>query len=790
MKESESTPPASEPCYAHTHPEFPRPKDAETHWEKLYTECSSGTCTGLDDCCSKCGHLDKVARLTAKFAEEMFPEGSEEANSAREWGWLAGLWHDLGKFAPEWQEYLKRKVSDAHQDECIGKVDHSTAGAQWAVSRNAMLGHLFAYAIAGHHSGLADSESESACLSKRLKKSVAPLGTIPDALARLDVPKLPPAVQRRFRDPLLPNASPVFALYSRMLFSCLVDADFLATESFMNPGQAKDRSKAPSSLIERMDQILTQHVEDFGVPNSSVNQARSAVHQQCLEAAENPVGLFTLTVPTGGGKTLSSLAFALRHAIRHRQRRVIYVIPFTSIIEQNAQVFAEVFDALSKELGIPIVLEHHSNLSPESETIQTRLASENWDAPIIVTTAVQFYESLHAARTSSCRKLHNIANCVVILDEAQCLPRDYLHPCLDVLQQLAAIYHTSVVLCTATQPAIKKSEAFPIGIGESLEIISDPQLLFEDLRRVRVINRGPLDDETVAGEMDAELQCLAIVNTRRHARELFNRLSSVGEAFHLSTLMCPIHRKSILREVRERLVMKKSVRLVSTQLIEAGVDVDFPRVYRSMAGIDSIGQAAGRCNRNGKLESLGETHLFASEHQRSESYFRETTNVTSQVLALNEDPLSLSSVEQFFQLYYHEHRPANGKRWDSKEILEDYRLNQDRSLPFGFQFREVAKKFRLIENDQTSIVIPYDGEAKALIEELRNEVIPLHRDLLRKLQSYVVQLRKTEFQKNHQQFERVRDGQFHILICPETHYSPHFGLHFENANQDLLICTE
>ncbi|EDY82288.1 CRISPR-associated helicase Cas3 domain protein [Verrucomicrobiia bacterium DG1235] len=790
MKESESTSSAPECCYAHTHPAFSKPEYAAEYWEKLFTDCQNRDCSGLDACCGECGHLDKVARLTAKFSEEMFPEGSDDAKVAREWGWFAGLWHDLGKFAPDWQEYLKKKVSDAHRDECIGKVDHSTAGAQWAVARSAMVGHLFAYAIAGHHSGLADSESESACLSKRLKKSVASLGAVPDAITRLEVPKLPPAVQRRFRDCLLPNASPAFALYSRMLFSCLVDADFLATESFMNPGQAKDRSKAPSSLIERMDQILTQHVEDFGVPNSSVNQARSAVYQQCLEAAENPVGLFTLTVPTGGGKTLSSLAFALRHAIRHRQRRVIYVIPFTSIIEQNAQVFAEVFDALSKELGIPIVLEHHSNLSPESETIQTRLASENWDAPIIVTTAVQFYESLHAARTSSCRKLHNIANSVVILDEAQCLPRDYLHPCLDVLQQLAAIYHTSVVLCTATQPAIKKSETFPIGIDGAFEIISDPQLLFENLRRVQVINRGPLEDGVIAREMNAEPQCLAIVNTRRHARELFNRLASEGEAYHLSTLMCPLHRKEILREARELLVVKKPVRLVSTQLIEAGVDVDFPRVYRSMAGIDSIGQAAGRCNRNGKLESLGETHLFASEHQRSEAYFRETTNVTSQVLALNEDPLSLASVEQFFHLYYHEHRPANGKRWDSKEILEDYRLNQNRSLPFGFQFREVAKKFQLIENDQTSIVIHYDGEAKALIEDLRNEAIPLHRDLLRKLQSYVVQLRKAEFQKNHQQFESVREGQFHILICPETHYSPHFGLHFENANQDLLLCSE
>lgn len=734
--------------------------------------------------------MDRVARLAAKFAQEMFPSGSAEAKAAKEWGRIAGLWHDLGKFAPEWQAYLKRKVSDAHQDECVGKVDHSTAGAQKAVSRNAMLGHLLAFGIAGHHSGLADADSESTCLKTRLGKRIAKLGEVPESIAGLEMPNLPPAVQRRFRDGQVANASPAFALYSRMIFSCLVDADFLTTESFMNPRQAEARLSASVSIIGRMDQTLTRHVAGFGEARTDVNRARATVYEQCLAAANEAVGLFSLTVPTGGGKTLSSLAFALRHALRHGQRRVIYVIPFTSIIEQNAAVFGDVFGELEKELGVPVVLEHHSNLSPESETVQTRLAAENWDAPVVVTTAVQFYESLHAARTSSCRKLHSIANSVVILDEAQCLPRDYLHPCLEVLQQLAGIYHTSVVLCTATQPAIGRSESFPIGLEGVREIIADTRGLFRALRRVQVINRGALNDESLAAEMDGQDQCLAIVNTKRHARELFSSLSTIEGAFHLSTLMCPLHRKEILREVRKRLNEGEAVRLVSTQLIEAGVDVDFPRVYRSMAGIDSIGQAAGRCNRNGKMDSLGETHLFASEHQRSEAYFRETTNVTSQVLALNDDPLTLESVEQFFHLYYHEHRPAKGKRWDSKEILEDYRLNQDRSLPFGFQFREVAKKFRLIENEQVSVVIPYDDESKALVEELRNESIPLHRDLLRRLQPYVVQLRDAEFRRNAVQFESVREGQFHILICPETHYSQHFGLHFENTNQDLLICTE
>ncbi|MCH6257830.1 CRISPR-associated endonuclease Cas3'' [Puniceicoccaceae bacterium K14] len=783
-------PPISE-FYAHTRTCPDGKPLAKSEWEPLFSQdCETlnggfcQKCAGLDP---KHGHLNKVSYLAGRFAEEMFKPGSTDAKAAKEWGRLIGLWHDLGKFAPKWQQYLEQKVNDLHQDECIGKVDHSTAGAQWAVKKHPMLGHILAFGIAGHHSGLADASSESTCLEKRLKKEIEDLGLVPEFIANCGVPPLPSIVQETFRDKCNPNLSPTLSFYTRILFSCLVDADFLATESFMNPTQAKDRVDVPVSLIGRLDEVLNDHIATFGEATSEVNKARVSVYKECLEAAEKRAGLFTLTVPTGGGKTLSSLAFALRHAIRNGQRRIIYVIPFTSIIEQNAEVFSDVFADLSSELGIPIVLEHHSNLSPEKETTQSRLASENWDAPIIVTTAVQFYESLHAARTSSCRKLHNIANSVVILDEAQCLPRDYLQVCLEDLRQLSSAYHSSVVLCTATQPAIGESEEFPIGLSDTHEIVSKPLELFETLRRVKIVNRGALEDRVLAEEMDSHLQCLSIVNTKKHARELFSLLSSPEEGFHLSTLMCPMHRKMIFSQVRERLDEGLPVRLVSTQLIEAGVDVDFPRVFRSMAGIDSIAQAAGRCNRNGKMDGLGETHIFESEHQRSEAYFRETTNVASQVFALQSDPLSLESVKQYFHLYYHEHRPAKGKRWDSKEIMEDSRLNQNRSLPLGFQFRRIAEKFRLIENDQKAIVIPFDDEAKRLIEDLRNESIPLHRTLLRELQSYVVQLRTNEFIKNASQFEEVREGEFHILICPEIHYSSKFGLNFETTNQGALI---
>ena len=326
-----------------------------------------------------------------------------------------------------------------------------------------------------------------------------------------------------------------------MLFSCLVDADFLATESFMNPAQAALRPQKPRDIFDKALSLLETKIADFGLPETPVAKARATVFEDCLEKATSSPGLFTLTVPTGGGKTLSSLAFALRHAITHGQRRIIYVIPFTSIIEQNAEVFKE----LLATLGPDIVLEHHSNLSPkntEKESTRSRLATENWDAPIIVTTAVQFYESCFANKTSRSRKLHNIANSVLILDEAQTLPVQYLAPCLRTLEQFSKNYHTTTVLCTATQPAIAKSTLLPIGLETPTEIISDTATLCKKLDRVRITYRNTIDDQTIASEIAAAPQALCIVNTRKHARTLFQLLPKNQGNIHLSTLMFPSHR--------------------------------------------------------------------------------------------------------------------------------------------------------------------------------------------------------------------------------------------------------
>ncbi len=772
------------PAYAHTKTQSDGTIAPQIDWEPLFTPFGEGE----DECqrhsCEKCermeprhGHLNKVAHWTAKFAAEMFPADSPESVSAHQWGYLTGLWHDLGKFSETFQTYLS-KAQDSHSSEIIGKTDHTTAGAQLAISRHKTLGHIIANAIAGHHSGLLDSRSTGASLEKRFLKDIPQLTGAPPELISESIPT-PPAFLA-----IKDNAFPL-SFFQRMLFSCLVDADFLATESFMNPAQAALRPEKPKDVFVKALSLLEAKIAEFGVPDTTVAKARFTIVENCLEKATESPGIFTLTVPTGGGKTLSSLAFALRHAITHGQRRIIYVIPFTSIIEQNAAIFAE----LLAQLGPNIVLEHHSNLSPENEekeSIRSRLATENWDSPIIVTTAVQFYESCFASKTSRSRKLHNIANSVLILDEAQTLPVQYLAPCLSTLEQFSKNYHVTTVLCTATQPAIQKSTLLPIGLETPTEIISDTEALFRNLDRVQITYRNTLDDQTIASEVAAVPQVLCIVNTRKHARALFQLLPQDEGNIHLSTLMFPAHRLGKLKDARQRLTTGLPVRLISTQLIEAGVDIDFPIVYRSMAGLDSIAQAAGRCNRNGKLPT-GHVHVFHSEHVASERFFRETAQVGHEILDLHAAaPLSTAAVQAYFDKYYYQQK----SQWDSKSIMADFLCVNDPNLPLLFQYKTAAEKFRLIENNQIPIIIPNDEISRELTKQLRNETIPLHRNLLRSLQRYTVQIYENEFFKNQHQFESVRDGQFQILICPETHYSEDFGLDLsgEAPNSKTLVC--
>lgn len=741
----------TERFFAHTKPGAP-----EAEWEPLHQ------------------HLGKVADLAARFAASF---------DAEEWARVAGLWHDLGKFSEAFQDYLRQTASpDSHTADSVAKTDHSTAGAQHAVANIEVLGHLLAYTIAGHHTGLLDGRSDRACLEARLQKPVEPWSAAPLEILDQRVEHLPKFLREKLADKKTRAFS--LAFFTRMVFSCLVDADFLATEEFMDPGRAAGRPVWPDDILGRMELALDAHLAHLA-PESpgAVDMERARVRGACLAAAKHRPGFFSLTVPTGGGKTLSSLAFALRHTLRNGLGRIIYVLPFTTIIEQNAKVFREALLSL-KTLGVDDpVLEHHSNFDAGKETVSSRLATENWDAPLVVTTSVQFYESLFGNRTSHCRKLHNLTKSVIILDEAQTIPVDYLEPCLRALRELVAHYGSTVVLCTATQPAVHWRKDFPVGLDGVREIFPEPQKLYAALRRVEVVDLGNVEDAELCKRLRQEERLLCIVNTRSHARRIFELLGETEGHFHLSALMCPCHRSVVLDRIKKRLKTPEVCRVVSTQLIEAGVDIDFPVVYRSLAGIDSIAQAAGRCNRNGTLPGLGRTYLFRSEHVRSERFFAETANCARQVLSLHDDPMSLEAIEHYFRLYYWDQQA----RWDAKGILGEFHVTQEQAFPFLFDFATVGKTFKLIDDSGQPVIIPWDDEARALCKDLRSPWGSPDRGLLRRLQAYTVQV-PTRVWRDHvgRSLELVRE-RYAVLISPEMQYSEHLGLRLDEGVAGILF---
>jgi CRISPR-associated endonuclease/helicase Cas3 len=516
-----------------------------------------------------------------------------------------------------------------------------------------------------------------------------------------------------------------------MFASALFDADFLDTEAFFNPPALHGRADWPvvGSLLPKLEMHLARKAAE--AEPTPVNRLRAEVLRACRSAGDRPPGLFSLTVPTGGGKTLSSLAFALEHARRYGLRRVIYAIPFTSIIEQTARVFRSA-------VGTNAVLEHHSALGPrpEAETARSRLAGENWDAPLIVTTTVQLFESLFANRTSQLRKLHNLATSVLVLDEAQALPPGVLRPVTAVLDQLVKYYRCSVVLCTATQPALGK-----VFKGFSpAEIMPEPAALFRALDRVDITlpslrERRSWDE--IAGEMACSSQALAIVNTRRDCRTLHGRLPP--GTVHLSTWQCAAHRTLLFRQIRRQLAAGSDLRVVSTSLVEAGVDLDFPVVFRAMTGLDSLAQAAGRCNRNGRLDK-GRFVVFRPEGTRPWVHIAQAIGAAEVALrAHGEMPFEPAAFERFFdELYW-----AKGK-----EALDKYRIAQLLGLgaegrregdPFDFRYRTAAELFRMVEDDQETVIIPYDRSAREAIAVLERHGPDRH--LLRRLQPFTVPVR-------------------------------------------------
>lgn len=660
-------------------------------------------------------HLKNVANRASNFSA---------AFDSKQWGFIAGLWHDFGKYSSEFQKMIRASNDlDTGFETKHGKVNHSTAGALLAIKKFGLTGRIIAYLVAGHHAGLPDWEADetgNAALSIRMKDEALFDEIPPVAMAQYllehEHPKERP---RKGADP---------AVWIRMLFSCLVDADFLDTEEFIDPGKATMRGNYPELTVLQDSFSTFMKNMLLSARDTHVNRIRAEILDRCKEVARDDSGIYTLTVPTGGGKTLSSMAFALEHAIIRGKQRIIYVIPYTSIIEQTADQFRGIFGES--------IIEHHSNLDTSEDTEENtrmHLACENWDAPIVVTTSVQFFESLFASRSSRCRKLHNIVNSVVVLDEAQLLPPEYLNPILFSLNELRKNYGVTFLLTTATQPAfLPQPYSGFVGLEGVREIIPDPHELHAKLRRVEIKTTASLTEasswESIAEELRSHSSALCIVNRRDDCRILW-KLMPEG-TYHLSALMCGAHRSLIISEIKDRLRSDIPTRVISTQLVEAGVDLDFPVVYRALCGLDSVAQAAGRCNREG-LTGCGRVMVFRPPSEPPVGYLRHAAGIGKRLLETGgADPLTPERYTRFFEELYW----LQGERLDAKGIMRD--VSPDRE--FRFSFRTAARKFKLIDDTkQESVIVAYQ-EGKELIREMERR--EPDRYILRKLQRYIVNL--------------------------------------------------
>ncbi|MFB3886686.1 MAG: CRISPR-associated helicase Cas3' [Thermodesulfobacteriota bacterium] len=702
-------------------------------------------------------HLGSVAEMARKFAEEF---------NAGEWGYLAGLWHDLGKYQDEFQQ----KLIDSNDSDAAIHVNHSTSGALLVDRMHSLLGRIIAYPIAGHHAGLPDWVHEigsGGSLSTRLQET--------ELLDRI-ADRIPPGIlDQPMPKPIPPGNKPMtdehLHLWLRMIFSCLVDADFLDTECFSEPEKTKQRGSSVdlSQLKSLFDEYMANKQKE--VKDSPVNHQRRAILSMCRKKGKLPPGIFSLTAPTGSGKTLSAMGFALEHASHCHKRRVIVAIPYTSIIEQTAAEYKKVF-------GEDNVLEHHSNLDPDRETIKNRLASENWDMPIVVTTNVQLFESLFASRTSACRKLHNLVNSIIILDEAQMLPPEYLKPILSGLLALVTHFGVTVVLCTATQPALSGRIGSPPaqfnGLSDVVEIIDNPAVTADALERVGIVtpsNTNKSTWEQIAGELRQYEQVLCIVNSRQDCRDLHALMPS--GTIHLSGLMCAEERSGVISDIKEKLRDDIPIRVISTQLVEAGVDIDFPVVYRALAGFDSLAQAAGRCNREGKLNSsgrLGKVVLFEPPRPAPVGLLRKGQDAGREILRTrNPKNLSPDIFNDYFQLFYGRVNDFDRPRFHDR-LVTDARM-------FQFQFRTFAENFHLIDDaEQKGIIVWFKNnhvDSQELIELLRSK--GPERWLMRKLQRFIVNVHE----RLHGELQRktlIEDIQgFSVQSSPGL-YRPGLGL--------------
>ena len=777
-------------------------------------------------------HLGEVAAICGRLT------GKIDIPKA---GILLGLLHDFGKYSGQFQAYIQSATGMLNPDidenyvdvnALKGKIDHSTAGAQWVWQRfqnygpqGGLVGQILAVCLASHHGGLLDclkpdgqngfqdrikKKNEKThlveCLEVADKKMLTELdGLATEQFLRVFCDKLFSIIAPRKKES---ETIKQFRLgfFTRFLFSCLIDADRINSADFENPENVQFRTTDSVNWqipIDRLEEKLAK------LPiRNEIDAIRSSISAQCKERAYDPQGIYTLTVPTGGGKTFASMRYALHHAYKHGLDHIIYIIPYTSIIEQNAEVIREMLEQDGDKF--PWILEHHSNLEPETQTWQSKLVAENWDAPIIFTTMVQFLEVLFGGGTRGARRLHNIANSVVIFDEIQNLPITCVHLFCNAIQFFTDHTRTTAILCTATQPLLdklKSPDKGQLSLKDNHELVANVTDMFDQLKRVEIENEVRPEgwskieiSDLAVRQLEEKGNCLVIVNTKKWAQELFEIcLKEVDKKsiFHLSTSLCPAHRKKILDTVRWRLNEELPVLCISTQLIEAGVDVDFNSVIRFLAGLDSIAQAAGRCNRNGNL-STAQVFVVNPTEEKIDMLtdIKEGRDKALRIFSEKEDVelLNPEVMSLYFSYYFYERAdlmayPVNEKQTGRRDtllsLLSDNNKNICRTQPFQLRqsFKTAGRAFKAIDAPTQAVIVPY-GEGKKIIGKLCAEFEPAKAyQLLKQAQKYSVNVFPNVWQKLNkaQAVWPVQEGE-EIYYLNERYYSNEFGLSTEEVS--------
>lgn len=689
-------------------------------------------------------HQRNVSRLAADFAADF---------GMSEWGEILGLLHDKGKEQLGFQQHLFKESGYKPNISVSGEYLHAYVGGLIINQLYPKTYPLAANIIMGHHRGLYDADE----LRKNLGKEIP----IKYSEEGINFNQKLPKVHFESKD---------LHHLERMLFSCLVDADYLDTEAFMQPQQKKARGNEVTmqQLLERLEEKLKYF--KVNSKNTEVNKIRNYVQDECIKKSGNPIGIYSLTVPTGGGKTLASVLWALQHAIKNDLKRIIIAIPYTSIIEQTAAILKDIF-------GEENVLEHHSDFDSgaiKNKVLQEKLklATENWDYPIIVTTNVQLFESLFSNKPSKCRKLHNLSKSVIILDEVQTLPTEFLQPIVDTFDTLKRVFGISILFTTASQPVLTgvitgtNPNIQLKGLENINEIIPKEANLHTKLKRVELhIDDTAKTYDEVAESIKKYSKVLCVVNTRKDAKELYNRLPEDGIKFHLSRMMCPCHVKATIKAIKENLGKEKeeTIRVISTQLIEAGVDIDFPVVYRQQAGLDSVLQAAGRCNREGNY-AMGQTYVF-SLGNLPKGHITQANNARMS-LKDTEDWFNPATMADYFRQFYC--RTSSFDKEDIKGLL--YNM-QD------MQMETACNKFKLIDDDSYSIIVQYKN-SKELVEQL-NEYGPNYR-LMKQLSQYIVNIHKQDFKQLQEAGVLNEIGERMYVLPDSSYYHEDVGLVTDN----------